>query len=62
MWVWPNRKHRYPLTPMEKYITWTNGEGLPYDNWLRVHVRLGVELSQVLADLGALGASLGEGE
>lgn len=45
--VRPNMKHRYPLTPMENYITWQNGDGLPYDNWLRVHVRLGGKIIKV---------------
>ncbi len=26
---------------MESYVSWTTPEGLPFDPWLRVHVRLG---------------------
>ena len=39
--VRPNLKSRYPLTPIENYIRWLDGDGLPFDPWLRVHVRLG---------------------
>ena len=36
--VW---KERYPLVAIERYLTWTRGDGLPFDPWLRLHVRLG---------------------
>lgn len=39
--VRPIMKHRYPLTSMEAYIRWTVDDGLPYDPWLRAHVRHG---------------------
>ena len=42
--VRPNFKARYPLTPIEEYVRWTNAEGLPFDPWLRVHARLGAEI------------------
>jgi hypothetical protein len=45
--VRPTLKHRYPLTPMERYAHWTRPDGLPFDPWLRVHWRLGAELLQV---------------
>lgn len=38
--VRPTHKHRYPLTPIARYIEWQN-DGLPFDPWLRVHVRAG---------------------
>ena len=38
--VRPTDKHRYPLTPIERYATWTRGDGLPFDPWIRLHVRL----------------------
>ncbi|WP_405062258.1 hypothetical protein OG474_11610 [Kribbella sp. NBC_01505] len=37
----PTWKPRYPLTPVETYMTWTRPDGLPLDPWLRTHVRLG---------------------
>jgi hypothetical protein len=35
--VRPNQKTLYPLTPLERYITWRRPDGLPQDAWLRVH-------------------------
>ncbi len=37
--VRPSLKSRYPLIPIEDYIQWQNSDGLPFDPWLRVHVR-----------------------
>ena len=39
--VRPSEKHKYPLIPMEDYIQWKNEDGLPFDNWLRVHIKAG---------------------
>ncbi len=39
----PILKHLYPLTPIDRYITWMRGD-LPFDPWLRVHVRAGARL------------------
>ena len=43
----PTWKDRYPLIPMERYVSWTRDDGLPFDPWLRVHIRLGAELLEV---------------
>jgi hypothetical protein len=40
----PSWKERYPLTPIERYVAWTRDDGLPFDPWLRVHVRMGAEI------------------
>ena len=45
--VRPSLKSRYPITPMERYCRWTRADGLPFDPWLRVHVRVGGEILQV---------------
>jgi GNAT superfamily N-acetyltransferase len=42
--VRPSWKDRYPLTPIERYADWRRPDGLPFDPWLRVHVRLGATL------------------
>jgi GNAT superfamily N-acetyltransferase len=39
--VRPSLKHRYPITPIEQYLTWTRENGEPFDPWIRVHVRRG---------------------
>jgi GNAT superfamily N-acetyltransferase len=45
--VRPTWKERYPLIPMERYAGWARDDGLPFDPWLRVHVRLGGEIVEV---------------
>ena len=42
--VRPNWKDRYPLTPIERYATWTREDGLLFDPWLRVHERAGASI------------------
>jgi GNAT superfamily N-acetyltransferase len=42
--VRPTLKERYPLTPIERYATWSRPDGLPFDPWIRTHVRLGAEI------------------
>jgi hypothetical protein len=39
--VRPSLKDRYPITPIVRYIQWLNDNQLPFDPWLRVHVRAG---------------------
>lgn len=42
--VRPNQKSKYPLTSIDDYITWLTDDGLPFDAWLRVHVRAGARI------------------
>jgi GNAT superfamily N-acetyltransferase len=42
--VRPTLKQLYPLTPMEKYVTWTRAGGAFFDPWLQVHQRMGAEI------------------
>ena len=45
--VRPSEKSKYPLTSLDDYLTWQTDEGLPFDAWLRVHVRLGGRIIKV---------------
>jgi GNAT superfamily N-acetyltransferase len=45
--VRPTLKQLYPLTPMERYITWKRPNGAPFDPWLGVHLGMGAEILQV---------------
>ncbi|WP_170105077.1 GNAT family N-acetyltransferase [Desmospora activa] len=45
--VRPNKKHLYPLIPMEDYIKWVQPDGSPFDPWIRAHWRLGARILQV---------------
>ena len=42
--VRPTLKHRYPLTPIDRYIDWRRQDGSHLDPWLRTHERLGAEI------------------
>ena len=45
--VRPTLKHLYPLTPMERYVTWTRANGTAFDPWLGVHLSMGAEIVKV---------------
>jgi len=42
--VRPTDKHLQPELPFADYVARQREDGLPYDSWLRVHVRLGGEI------------------
>jgi len=48
--VRPTLKHRYPLTPLERYVEWRREDGLLFDPWLRAHERLGAALVGIALD------------
>ena len=43
----PSEKHKYPLASLDDYITWKTEQGLPFDAWLRVHLRAGARIVKV---------------
>jgi GNAT superfamily N-acetyltransferase len=45
--VRPTLKHRYPLTPLERYSAWRRQDGTHLDPWLRTHERLGAGIAKV---------------
>jgi hypothetical protein len=58
--VRPSLKHRYPLTPIERYVQWRRAEGLFFDPWLRAHERLGAELIGIAEDSLVVEGTVGE--
>ena len=44
--VRPTWKPRYPLTPIDRYARWTREDGLPFDPWIRIHVRAGGRIAR----------------
>jgi hypothetical protein len=48
--VRPSQKHRYPLTPIDRYVQWRRSDGLPFDPWVRVHVRRGARILRTAPD------------
>jgi len=45
--VRPNRKAEFPDMPIEEYVVRRREDGLPFDDWIRVHVRMGGRLLNV---------------
>jgi len=45
--VRPTLKHRYPLTPPDRYLSWRRQDGTHLDPWLRTHERLGAGIAKV---------------
>jgi hypothetical protein len=60
--VRPTLKSAYPLAPMERYVRWTDGEGLPLDPWMRVHARLGAEVWHVMPRAMVIAGSVAQWE
>jgi GNAT superfamily N-acetyltransferase len=56
--VRPTDKHRVPEEPMEAYARRLRDDGLPHDNWLRTHVRLGGRIVKVAPTSMVIAASL----
>ena len=48
--VRPTLKHRYPLTPIERYLVAARPDGTHLDPWLRTHERLGAEIIKVASE------------
>ncbi|MGN6242241.1 MAG: hypothetical protein ACTHQ3_01030 [Motilibacteraceae bacterium] len=46
--VRPSWKERYPLAPIERYVTWRREDGQLLDPWMRVHERLGARVATPL--------------
>ena len=44
--VRPSQKDRYPITPIERYVEWTQKNGEPFDPWIRIHVRRGATIAK----------------
>jgi hypothetical protein len=60
--VRPSLKSRYPLVPIDRYVTWTTTGGLPFDPWLRVHARLGAAIVRPCAESMTIPGTIAEWE
>ena len=58
----PSWKERYPLAPIERYITWRRDDGQLLDPWMRLHERLGARVSTPLAHSMRITGTVGEWE
>jgi GNAT superfamily N-acetyltransferase len=43
----PSQKDREPHTPFAEYVARTRADGLPFDAWLRTHVRAGARIVKI---------------
>lgn len=60
--VRPTRKDRYPITPIERYMTWRRDDGSLLDPWLRLHERLGARLGPPAPASYRIDGTVGEWE
>lgn len=58
--VRPSLKADYPHEPMEDYIRRQNDDGLPFDSWMRVHVRCGATIVKVCPQAMRITATVAE--
>jgi GNAT superfamily N-acetyltransferase len=60
--VRPTFKDRYPITPIERYVTWTLDNGEPFDPWIRVHVRRGARIVRPIPNSMLITGTIAEWE
>ena len=60
--VRPTLKHRYPLTPIERYLSWRQQDGTHLDPWLRTHERLGADIVKVASESVVVTGTVAEWE
>lgn len=60
--VRPNRKENHPDMPMDHFVRWKRDDGLPVDDWLRVHVRLGGRILHICEESFVVSGSISEWE
>lgn len=60
--VRPTLKARYPLTPMERYVTWQDRDSGPFDPWIRLHARMGAGVVRVCSRSMRIAATIRQWE
>jgi GNAT superfamily N-acetyltransferase len=60
--VRPLFKERYPLTPIERFMTWRRPDGWLFDPWMRTHERLGAVVGPPLPHSLRITGTLAEWE
>lgn len=60
--VRPTQKCNFPLIPITDYLNWLNKDGLPFDPWLRVHVKIGGEITGICQRSMTIAGSVSEWE
>lgn len=60
--VRPTLKPLYPLTPIERYVTWTRENGEKFDPWLRMQERTGAQFTEIAYDSTVITATVSDWE
>jgi len=60
--VRPSWKERYPLAPIERYVTWRRDDGQLLDPWMRLHERLGARVATAIPESLLITGSLADWE
>jgi GNAT superfamily N-acetyltransferase len=60
--VRPSWKERYPLAPIERYVTWRRDDGELLDPWMRLHERLGARVATPLPESMRISGTVAEWE
>ena len=60
--VRPSWKERYPLAPIERYVSWRRPDGWSIDPWIRVHQRLGARISTAIPESMRISGTVAEWE
>jgi GNAT superfamily N-acetyltransferase len=60
--VRPTLKARYPLAPIDRYLTWRREDGSHFDPWLRTHERLGAKIAGPAAESMTVSGTVAEWE
>jgi hypothetical protein len=60
--VRPTWKDRYPITPIERYMTWRRDDGSLFDPWLRLHERMGASMGPSAPASYRIDGTVGEWE
>jgi len=60
--VRPSWKDRYPLAPIERYVTWRRDDGQLLDPWMRLHERLGARVATPIPESLLITGSVAEWE
>jgi hypothetical protein len=58
----PSLKSKYPINSMDNYIQWKNSDGLPFDPWLRVHVKNNAQIISVCKNAVEVAGTVNEWE
>ncbi|WP_188456458.1 GNAT family N-acetyltransferase [Virgibacillus oceani] len=60
--VRPSLKSKYPLIPIQEYVSWKREDGTPFDPWIRTHVTMGASIMKVAESSMIIPASIKEWE